>query len=59
MKRLLATLLFVALHICYYLLFRMFLHGSAFAIAVYSCTVITFVLLDGWLLKRGVKHGKE
>lgn len=59
MKRLLATLIFVALHIGYYLLFRSFLHGTVFAIAVYSCTVITFVLLDGWLLKRGGKRGKE
>lgn len=59
MKRVLATLLFVVLHICYYLLFRTFLHGTSFAVAVYFCTVVTFVILDGFLLKtRGGNREK-
>lgn len=60
MKRLLATLIFVITHIVYYLVFSQFLSGKSMAIAVYACTVITFVLLDGLLLaKRGVKCDKE
>lgn len=59
MKRLLATLIFVALHIGYYLLFSSFLTGKAMVLTVYGATVLTFVILDGYLIKGVKKHGKE
>lgn len=58
MKRFLATLLFVALHIIYYLVFSSFLTGKVMALTVYGCTVITFVILDG-ILMRGGKRGNN
>ena len=63
-NRILATVLFIVLHVLYYLLFRSFLSGTSFVLAVYGCTLITFVILDGFLLKlkhnkRGVKHDKD
>lgn len=58
-KRLLATLIFVALHIVYYLLFSSFLTGKVMVLLVYACTVLTFVVIDGYLLMGRKKHDKE
>lgn len=58
-KRLLATIVFVALHIGYYLLFSSFLTGTAMVLCVYGCTVLTFVIIDGYLIKGVKKHGKD
>lgn len=58
-KRFFATLIFVALHIGYYLLFSSFLTGSVMVLSVYGCTVLTFVIIDGYLIKGVKKHGKE
>lgn len=60
-NRLIATLLFIVLHVAYYLLFKSFLTGTKFVLAVYACTLVTFVIMDGFLLKfrrkkRGSKH---
>lgn len=56
-KRIFATLLFIALHSGFYLLFRDFLHGSAFSIALYGCTALTFVIIRSLFFKnRGRKH---
>lgn len=58
-KRLLATFIFVALHIAYYLLFSSFLSGKTMVLLVYGCTVLTFVILDGYLLRGVKKHGND
>lgn len=59
MKRILATLIFIALHVVYYLIFSLFLEGKIFALVVYGCTVITFVLIDGWLIKGMNRNGQN
>lgn len=56
-KRIFATLLFIALHSGFYLLFRGHLQGSAFALALYGCTVLSFVIIRTLFFKnRGRKH---
>ena len=61
LNRIIAIVVFVLCHILYYLVFRSFLSGVPFALAVYGCTLVTFVILDVFLVrlkhsKRGSKH---
>lgn len=58
MKRVFATLVFFLTHIAYYLIFSQFLSGKWLAIMVYSFTVVTFVILDGFLMKVGGRREK-
>lgn len=57
LNRIFATIIFVVLHILFYVIFKQFLTGTAFAMAVYGCTLVTFVILDAFLIK--LKRGKQ
>ena len=61
LNRIIATVVCILLHVVFYVIFKNFLSGTAFVMTVYACTLITFVIIDGFLLKlrhkkRGVKH---
>lgn len=56
LNRIIATAVFILLHVVFYVILKNFLSGTAFVLSVYACTLITFVIIDGFLLK--LKHKK-
>lgn len=61
LNRIIATVVFILLHVLFYVVLKNFLSGTTFVLSVYACTLITFVIIDGFLLKlkhkkRGSKH---